>query len=298
MQRFLPSQDANTMSLFSLGFSAFFQRQQHQSLSRGVPARVTRVSGEWCSLRGEGGELRARIPRRLRRDAQLAPVVGDWVLVTLEGADHLLCHVFERRTQIVRGVAGRQTRLQVIAANVDVVFVVTGLDGDFNPRRIERYLALVAAGGARAVVLLTKAALCSDVAAKLEAASCVAPGVPVRCGLETIAVVTPPRTASCFGCRRAERSSTTPVCESYSCGAMVTGSTWPLAMSATLRVTATSSIAAIRTSRAVQSRTPSSAANWMSSDSPATFSCVRKSTAPIDDAASTTSELMAAASAK
>jgi len=79
--------------------------------------------------------------------------VGDWVL--LEG--NLIVALLPRRTAIKRGAAGEHYHQQVIAANIDTVFIVCGLDADFNPRRIERYLMLVGGGGARPVVVLTKA---------------------------------------------------------------------------------------------------------------------------------------------
>ena len=168
------------MILSDLGFSDFFERQREAFTSAGTPARVTRSSGELCDVRGETGDWRAHVPRRLRKDPQYSPVVGDWVLVDAEGPEPTLSHVFARRTRIVRRAAGAHIRIQVIAANVDIVFVVTGLDGDFNPRRLERYLAVVADSGARAVVLLTKAGNCADVEIKLASAESVAPGVPVH----------------------------------------------------------------------------------------------------------------------
>lgn len=79
--------------------------------------------------------------------------VGDWVL--LEGAR--IVALLPRRTAIKRGAAGEHYKQQVIAANIDTVLIVCGLDGDFNPRRIERYLLLVHGGGASPVVVLTKA---------------------------------------------------------------------------------------------------------------------------------------------
>lgn len=83
--------------------------------------------------------------------------VGDWVLI--EGGR--IVGLLPRRSTIKRGAAGEHYRQQLIAANVDTAFVVCGLDGDFNPRRIERYLLLVG-GGAEPVVVLTKADLCPD----------------------------------------------------------------------------------------------------------------------------------------
>ena len=79
--------------------------------------------------------------------------VGDWVL--LEEAR--IVALLPRRTSIKRGAAGEHYHQQVIAANIDTVFIVCGLDADFNPRRIERYLLLVGGGGAAPVVVLTKA---------------------------------------------------------------------------------------------------------------------------------------------
>ncbi len=79
--------------------------------------------------------------------------VGDWVL--LEGIR--IVALLPRRTSIKRGAAGEHYHQQVIAANIDTVFIVCGLDADFNPRRIERYLMLVGGGGASPVVVLTKA---------------------------------------------------------------------------------------------------------------------------------------------
>ena len=81
------------------------------------------------------------------------PGVGDWVVLReAPGPDRttIIERVLARRTVFTRGAAGRQVRAQVVAANVDLVFAVCGLDADFNVRRIERYLARIWASGARA----------------------------------------------------------------------------------------------------------------------------------------------------
>ena len=80
------------------------------------------------------------------------PAVGDWVL--LDGLK--IVALLPRYSSIKRGAAGEHYKQQIIAANVDTVFVVCGLDGDFNPRRIERYLLLVLGGGVSPVIVLTK----------------------------------------------------------------------------------------------------------------------------------------------
>src|SRR5690606_24630947 len=111
--------------------------------------------------------------------------VGDWVLVEgplVEGAK--IVALLPRHSAIKRGAAGEHYKQQLIAANVDTVFVVCGLDADFNPRRIERYLLLVQGSGAQAVVLLTKAdkaqqAAPGSVAAALAGVRAIAGDTPV-----------------------------------------------------------------------------------------------------------------------
>lgn len=89
------------------------------------------------------------------------PAVGDFV--HLAASDDEIVAVLPRRSLLTRAAAGERYARQAIASNIDTVLVLTGLDGDFNPRRIERYLSLVEGSGARAVVLLTKADRTDDV---------------------------------------------------------------------------------------------------------------------------------------
>ncbi len=85
------------------------------------------------------------------------PAVGDWVLIEGEAPNALrIVALLPRFSSIKRGAAGEHYKQQVIAANIDTVFVVCGLDADFNPRRIERYLLLVGASGVQPVIVLTK----------------------------------------------------------------------------------------------------------------------------------------------
>jgi ribosome biogenesis GTPase len=94
-------------------------------------------------------------------------------------AKGLIHGILPRRTRIVRKVTGRENRAQVVAANVDTVFVVQALDATFNVRRIERFLVMVLEGGARPVVVLNKLDLCDAPAARIAEAEAVARGVPV-----------------------------------------------------------------------------------------------------------------------
>lgn len=105
--------------------------------------------------------------QRPRLPAYERATVGDWVLVAGEAIVALL----PRRSALKRAAAGEHYQQQLIAANIDTVFVVTGLDRDFNPRRLERYLLLVGSGGAAPVLVLTKADQRADVPAALAAVS-------------------------------------------------------------------------------------------------------------------------------
>jgi ribosome biogenesis GTPase len=97
-------------------------------------------------------------PRFLKRgiDPAERPAVGDFVLVT-PGTPPQIELLLPRRTLLARAAAGERHQRQIIAANIDAVFVMNGLDGDLNPARIERYLVLVEGSGAAAVIVLTKA---------------------------------------------------------------------------------------------------------------------------------------------
>ncbi|RMF47836.1 MAG: ribosome small subunit-dependent GTPase A [Deltaproteobacteria bacterium] len=149
-----------------------------QARDRGLRGgRVLACTRTFCTLLEAGGQVhQTRIPGRLhhlaRRGEGLVPVVGDAVLFRPErpGREGVVETVLPRRTCIVRQAPGRSGRQvpQVICANVDTVLVVTGLDLDFNVRRIERYLALVAGSGAEAVLVLNKVDLCDHLDQRLE----------------------------------------------------------------------------------------------------------------------------------
>jgi ribosome biogenesis GTPase len=105
--------------------------------------------------------------------------VGDFVVAS-PGPERTVTRVLERRSRLSRNVAGGRTAEQVLAANVDVVFVVHGLDQGPNPRRLERTLAAVHAGGAEPVIVLTKPDLAENVGGALAAAQAVAPAIEVE----------------------------------------------------------------------------------------------------------------------
>ena len=127
----------------------------------------------------------ARVSGRLRhRAANRAefPTVGDWVAIApaRHQGDARILAVLPRRSRFSRRAAGDPTEEQVVAANIDAVFLVAGLDGDFNPRRIERYLLVAAESGAAPVIVLNKADAAQDPAALADAVKALAGAVPVH----------------------------------------------------------------------------------------------------------------------
>ena len=133
----------------------------------------------------ELGELRCDVAGRLYEESRSPadlPAVGDWVAVAPRGDESAgtIQAVLPRRTRFSRKTAWQAAEEQVLAANVDVVFIVTSLNEDLNLRRLERYLILARESGAQPVVLLTKSDLASDAEAALAAVRSVAVDVPVH----------------------------------------------------------------------------------------------------------------------
>jgi ribosome biogenesis GTPase len=148
-----------------------------------IPGRVVVHHRDGYLIATDEGELRAKASGRLLHAAGEAghPAVGDWVALSLnlvEGASTIHA-ILPRRTAFVRRAADSRQKLQVIAANIEVAFVVTSLNADLNPRRIERYLAAAWQSGARPVVVLTKSDLCADPQGQAAEIAALAAGCPV-----------------------------------------------------------------------------------------------------------------------
>jgi len=149
------------MQLQELGWSDFFESQLVNA-SGGTPGRVASANHGrflvWTATGESGtGEVDASVSGVLRKPGALWPAVGDWVV--LRNDDAVIDLVLTRKTCVSRKQPEREIREQVLAANVDVLFIVSGLDRDYNPRRIERFLVMANESGARPVVLLNKADL-------------------------------------------------------------------------------------------------------------------------------------------
>ncbi|PIE08214.1 MAG: ribosome small subunit-dependent GTPase A [Rhodobacterales bacterium] len=144
--------------LEDLGWSADFRRQLDPGeTGRLLPARISAVHRDRLDALTEAGPLGLRLPPGLSA-GEVA--VGDWVLA--EPGEACLVRVLERRSLLRRKAAGRERRDQLIAANIDTLFITTSANADFNLARLERYLALAHTGGVAPVIVLTKADLCDD----------------------------------------------------------------------------------------------------------------------------------------
>jgi ribosome biogenesis GTPase len=169
------------IALDELGFNAFFSTQ-FAELDRPdlMPARIA-ADGQsaWhlAGCRAAVGELSGRLRAELEGLAR--PAVGDWVAIADGHERAVIHHLLERRTALVRRAAFSTAKSQVIAANLDLVCVVTSANRELNPRRIERYLTAVWDSGASPVVVLNKVDLVNDAAPMIEVIASVALAVPI-----------------------------------------------------------------------------------------------------------------------
>jgi ribosome biogenesis GTPase len=174
------------LPLHALGWGDTLQ-QQFELLAEShpaVPLQPARVVAEHrgaYQLISAAGPSWAEPTGRLRHLAQgriELPAVGDWVAVDDKAR---VVAVLPRKSVFVRKVAALRTEPQVVAANVDRVFIVTSANSDFNPRRIERYVVAILESGASPVLVLNKTDLCADVELLLASLGNAALGLPVVC---------------------------------------------------------------------------------------------------------------------
>ena len=173
------------MTLHELGWSPYFAALWEGCVQPGwVAARVVSQQRGLWRVAGDFAESWAEASGSLRAAAEAGgdwPAVGDWVATEIisGGGRPLIQTVLPRRSKFTRKVAGRRVDEQVIAANVDTAFVVMALDGDFNVRRLERFLAQCWESGARSIIVLNKTDDCDDVAARVAEVESIAAGVPI-----------------------------------------------------------------------------------------------------------------------
>ena len=175
-------------SLEDFGWNSFFQKHfQILKIPDSVPARVISESKDSFQVYSQYGELTAKISGKMRyrgEEENQYPAVGDWVVVKpLVNEQKGIIHaVLPRKSKFSRKVAGERTEEQVVSANIDTVFIVSGLDGgrNFNLRRIERYLTLAWNSGATPVIVLNKVDLCPDVDIYIRSVEDIAPGISIH----------------------------------------------------------------------------------------------------------------------
>lgn len=197
--------------LASWGWDEFFSAQVVQDEQQLTPARVIEQHRTEYVLAAEAGEFRGALSGRMRHEIDgggMEPAVGDWVLCEPRANEGraTIQHVLARRTEFVRKAAGA-SRGQIVAANVDSVLVAAALDNEYNPRRLERYLAMAWESGAAPAVVLTKADLCANLGEMVGQTKAVAYGVPVHAlsaktgsGVDALfPYLTPGKTAALLG---------------------------------------------------------------------------------------------------
>lgn len=170
------------ITLKRLGWNEFFSSQiEHSEFAVG---RVSLEHKHMYRIMNEDGEWLAELSGKFRYEAltnEDYPSVGDWVVFTpLEMEKKgVIQRVLDRKSRFIRQGAGSKVEQQVVAANVDYLFIVSSLNRDFNVRRIERYVLLAYESGASPVIVLTKRDLCDDLEEKMAEIEAVAIGVPV-----------------------------------------------------------------------------------------------------------------------
>ena len=167
------------MTLQDLGWNDFTEQAWRAKFSSAnvTPGRVFGTHRGFYTVWTEAGAVEAPARGRLIRNPETRPVTGDWV--ALEPNPPTVRDVLPRRTQVVRKAPGEETVSQVLGANIDVIFIVAGLDRDFNARRIERFLVIAFESGAQPVVVLNKADVCPEAAERMREVEAIANGAPV-----------------------------------------------------------------------------------------------------------------------
>lgn len=175
-------------NLEDLGWGPFFQKHfQTSKILNSVPARVISESKGSFQMYSQYGELTAKISGKMRYRAGAEnqyPAVGDWVIIQplINEQKGIIHALLPRKSKFSRKVAGERTDEQIVSANIDTIFIVSGLDGgrNFNLRRIERYLTLAWGSGATPVIVLNKLDLCKDIDVYIQSVESIAPGISIH----------------------------------------------------------------------------------------------------------------------
>jgi ribosome biogenesis GTPase / thiamine phosphate phosphatase len=181
-------EDNEIVNLANLGWNSVFEKHfKALNIPDAIFARVISESKNSFLIHNGLDTLQAEIAGKMRYENNIVssyPVVGDWAAVkkVTNESKGVILSVLPRKSKFSRKTAGERTEEQIVSANIDTVFIVSGLDGkrNFNVRRIERYLTLAWNSGAAPVIILNKVDLCTDVEALIQEVENIAPGIPVH----------------------------------------------------------------------------------------------------------------------
>ncbi|MFD2615904.1 ribosome small subunit-dependent GTPase A [Terrilactibacillus laevilacticus] len=174
-----------TYHLSDFGWNEALQTENQSSIAEGQTiARVISEYKQQYKVLTENGELFAEITGKMRHEAlsrEDFPAVGDWVVVEerLQEQKATIHTILPRFSKFSRKAAGNRTDEQIVATNMNTVFLVMALNRDFNLRRLERYLMMAYESGANPVIILSKSDLCEDIDNKVSDVESIAFGVPI-----------------------------------------------------------------------------------------------------------------------
>ncbi|AOT70894.1 ribosome small subunit-dependent GTPase A [Geosporobacter ferrireducens] len=173
------------MNLKALGWNSDYETYFQNHYGQGyIPGRVAVEHKRIYRVFTEQGEVLAELKGKMRYHAagrEDFPAVGDWVALSLREENRGIIHsILPRKSKFSRKVAGNTTEEQLVAVNVDTVLILNALNGDFNIRRLERYLTMTWESGAAPVIVLSKADLCQDIEEKQLQVEAIACGIPVH----------------------------------------------------------------------------------------------------------------------
>lgn len=174
------------MDLTKLGWNKDYEIAFKEYEGKGYkPGRIFAEYKNIYKVMCEDGEMLAEISGKLHFGAESQgdfPAVGDWVAVTVRANESraTIHHILPRKSKFSRKAVGSNIDEQIVAVNIDTVFIVNSLNNDFNVRRMERYLLLAWESGANPVIVLSKSDLCDDIDEKIAETEAVAIGVPIH----------------------------------------------------------------------------------------------------------------------
>jgi len=173
------------INLFDIGLSERYAQEATMYDDNFYLARISVQHKDMYNIITENGEIQAEISGKLSYAAAASadyPAVGDWVLVDRtedKSGNAIIHHILTRKSCFERKAPGTGYERQIIAANIDTVFICMSLNNDYNLRRIERYLSIAWDSMATPVIVLTKSDLCNDISIKLLELEAIAIGVDV-----------------------------------------------------------------------------------------------------------------------